>query len=423
MKKILTALIMVALLLCSLSLFAFADFGVGVEVMASDVKMIKTGLIGQKLPFTDTDFKTALGVRDFSEVTVTRLPDAADGTLMLGARRLAEGQSVRRRNIGSLVFVPASAEVTGAEFEFTVDDLAGGEAILCKVKLIDRINYAPTVSGISEQALSFTTQRDISVFGKLSCEDKEGDEIEFIIVSYPTNGSLTMSDDGEGFRYTPDDGYSGRDSFVYVARDEYGNYSKAATVNLKVTERMSEVVYVDMIDSKSYNAATAMTAMGIMSGKRIGDDMYFMKDESVSRAEFVAMAMKAIGTRADKSLTQTFFDDNADIPKSLVSYVATAQKAGIINGSFEKTGLYFRPNEAITKYEAAIVMANLIEVNDTAAAVNLNDISSVPVYARGQYGAMCSLGIIDADEGAVRDTVTREDACEYLYRLCLSVTK
>ncbi|MBP3308947.1 MAG: cadherin-like domain-containing protein [Clostridia bacterium] len=423
MKKALVVLLMTALLICGFSVFASAGFGVGIEVMVDGVEMIKTGLTGQKLCFTDTDFKTALGVRDFKEVTVTRLPASEDGTLMLGERRLAEGQSIRRRNIGSLTFTPASSDITETSFEFKVDDLCGGEAILCTLKFIDRINYAPTVEGITEDALSYTTQRDISLHGRLSAEDKEGDELEFIIVSYPKSGELTLGDDGESFRYTPKADFSGSDEFVYVARDEYGNFSRPAKVSLKVTERMSEVVYVDMIDSKSYNASVVMTGMGIMSGKRVGDDMYFMPEECVTRAEFVAMAMKALGMSADKSLTESFFDDNADIPKSLVSYVATAQRAGVVNGSFEKTGLYFRPNDTITRYEAAIVMANLIDASDLAASAGVVDITSVPVFARGQYGAMCALGIFDGEGGGVKDEVTREDACEYLYRLSLSYSK
>ncbi len=423
MKKALIVLIMTALMICGFSVFASASFGIGVEVMADGVDMIKTGLLGERLAFTDTDFKTALGVRDFRTVTVTRLPDSESGTLMLGERRLAEGQSIRRRNVGNLTFTPASADITEASFEFKVDDLCGGEAILCTMKFIESVNYAPTVESITEDALSYTTQRDISVYGKLAAEDKEGDEVDFIIVTYPKCGTLTLGEDGESFKYTPSEDYSGKDEFTYVARDEYGNFSKPARVKLKVTERMSEVVYVDMLESESYNASVAMTGMGIMSGKRIGDDMYFMPEETVTRAEFVAMAMKAIGVSADKTLTETFFDDNADIPKSLVSYVATAQRAGIINGSFEKTGLYFRPNDAITKYEAAIVMANLIDESDVSASVGVNDISSVPVFARGQYGAMCSLGIIDSDEGGVRDAVSRESACEYLYRLSMNYSK
>ncbi len=419
MKKALTLTLILTLLLSvfSLSLSAFG-FGSGVAVIANDVKMIKTGLIGQKLCFTETDFKTALSIPSFDKITVTSLPSSEDGTLMLGQRRLSEGAAVRRRNIASLSFVPASGEVTEAYFEFSCDSYAGGASIGCTLKFIDKINYAPTIEGISEEALSYTTQREISVFGELSAKDKEGDELEFIIVSYPKSGTLTTSGEGgASFRYTPNTGFSGKDSFIYVARDEYGNFSKCATVNLKITERMSEIVYVDMLSSPAYNASVAMTGMGIMSGYRMGDDMYFNPEGTVTRAEFVAMAMKAVGISADKSRATSFFDDDSSIPKSLAPYVAMAQREGIINGSFDGKGLYFRPNDAITNCEAAIIMANLLEISDVTAGADIVNISSVPVFARGHYGAMYQAGIFDEGTLAPRDAVNRESACEYLYRL------
>lgn len=419
MKKALTLTLILTLLFTvfSLSLSAFG-FGTGIAVIANDVKMIKTGLLGQRLSFTETDFKTALSVPSFDKITVTSLPDSEDGVLMLGDRRLSEGASVRRKNISSLSFTPASSEVSEAYFEFSCDSYAGGGSIGCTLKFIDKINYGPTVEGISEETLSYTTQREISVYGELCAKDKEGDGLEFIIVSYPKNGSLTTSGDGgASFRYTPNDGFSGNDSFVYVARDEYGNFSRCATVNLKITERISEIVYVDMLSSPAYNAAVAMTGMGIMSGYRLGDDMYFDPDATVTRAEFVAMAMKAVGISVDKSRDESFFDDDSSIPKSLAPYVAAAQREGIINGSFDGKGLYFRPNDAITNCEAAIIMANLLEISDVSAGADVANISSVPVFARGQYGAMYQAGIFSRDGIAPKDTVTRGVACEYLYRL------
>ena len=421
MKKALTIILAIALIFTVFSISLSAvGFGTGIAVIANDVKMIKTGLVGQTICFTETDFKTALSVPSFDKITITALPEEEDGTLSLGGRALNEGASIRRRNIASLSFIPTGSEVSEAYFEFKCDSYAGGESIGCTLKFIEKINYAPTIDGISEEALSYTTQRGISVFGELSASDKEGDELEFIIVSYPKNGTLTTSgEDGASFRYTPKESFSGKDSFVYVARDEYGNFSKCATVNLKITERMSEIVYVDMLTSPAYNASVAMTGMGIMSGYRMGDDMYFNPDGTVTRAEFVAMAMKAVGISVDKTRSESFFDDDSSIPKSLAPYVAAAQREGIINGSFDGKGLYFRPNDAITNCEAAIIMANLLEISDISAGANVSSISSVPVFARGQYGAMYQAGIFDEATTGPKDSVTRGAACEYLYRLSL----
>ena len=51
-----------------------ASFGSGAAVIAGEVKLIKTGLYGQKLVFSDVDFKTALAVSDFKAVTIKSLP-------------------------------------------------------------------------------------------------------------------------------------------------------------------------------------------------------------------------------------------------------------------------------------------------------------------------------------------------------------
>lgn len=394
------------------------SIGSGAEVLAEEVKLIKTGLFGKPLKFSDTDFKTALCTADFKRVTITQLPEGSEGTLMLGDRKLAEGQTVRRRNLASLCFIPASASVTESGFKFTVDELCGGAELECIIKFVEKVNYAPKIDTDANTAVTVTTQKGISVYGDMSAEDPEGDDIDYIIVSYPKYGLITLPENDGEFIYTPSEDYEGRDSFTYVARDEYGNYSKPHKVPIRVTARMSPVVYIDTVGNREENAAIAMTALGIMSGTQVGDDMYFNPEGTVTRAEFVAMAMKACGMKANTNLKATFFDDNDLIPASLVSYVATAQKKGIVNGAFDGEGLKFRPNEAITKYEASIIMSALMGGAGDEVSVSFENMYSIPVWARDEVGAMYRLGIFQADESiSAEATITRIDAAGYLYRL------
>lgn len=420
-KRIILTLVILSVIASCLTVGAGAlTVGSGAAVVAAETNLIKTGLLGQRLGFSDTDFKAALGVADFGSITVTSVPSSSEGTLMLSGRRVSENQTIRRRSIAALSFIPASREVAESRFTFTVDELAGGAEIECIMKFISKINYKPKVNTDAEKTLSVTTQKGISVYGSMEGEDPEGDDVEYIIVSFPKNGLLdSKRGDGE-FVYTPNTDYRGSDSFSYVLRDEYGNYSSVAKVNINVTERMSEVVYRDMLESKSYNAAVSMTAMGIMSGERIGDDMYFNPAKTVTRAEFVAMAMKALSIKADTSLDSTFFDDNDDIPASLVGYVATAQKKGIVNGSFDGAGLNFRPNDAITTYEAAIVMANLISTITDTSGIPVSNIEGIPVWAKDEISVMFELGIFDTGAASnVKEPLTREAAAECLWRLSL----
>lgn len=420
MKKTLTILLLLTMLIGCFGIISHAiSFGVGVEVMAEEAKVIKTGLLGQKMTFSDTDFKSAFAISDFKKLTVVSLPSTQEGTLLYGGRRVKEGQEIKRKNIASLVFVPLSSEVTEASFQFKIDDLAGGADCKCQMKFIDKINYAPEAPEDTAASLSLSTQEEIAVYGKMRASDPEGDQMEFLVVLYPKNGTLKLTDASGGYRYTPEADFTGYDEFVYVARDEYGNYSEAVTVSIKTTERMSSVVYNDMTDRSEYNAAVAMSALGIMSGKIVGDDTYFMPDETVTRAEFVAMALKAQGIKADSTLTTTFFDDNDKIPASLVGYVATAQRLGIIDGSFGEGGLVFEPNRAVTKYEASQIMARILGIYSNSEECVFEDIDTVPVWARNDVYAMYTLGIFESEDGNVNGSLqlTRADTAECLYRM------
>ena len=422
MKKIIS-LVLTVVLMCGVlgfSVSAAGYLGSGAMVVANDVNMIKTGLVGQKICFSDADFKSALCLTDFDTVTITKIPSSTEGTLLLGGRRVGEGRVIKRKNLGSLVFLPASDSVSECSFFFTIDGYGGGAEIECIMKFINKVNYAPDIDS-DVAAVAEKTQKEISLHSRLTATDPEGDEIKYIIVSYPKHGTLTLTEGNSGkYCYTPNNGYTGKDKFTYVARDEYGNYSEPCAVELKVTSRMCDTEYVDMTGRAEYNAAVAMTAMNIMGGRMLGDDIYFLPDEEVSRAEFVSMAMKCAGIRPDSTLHETYFDDDADIPTSLKGYVATAQRLGLINGDFENGELKFSPNKTITKYEAAKIMATLLDAessDDGEAGVFAGD-DTVPVWARAGVSAMYSLGIFGIEESVnTSASVTRADVASYLYKM------
>ena len=392
MKKLLFTLTALTLLLCTTVGVGAAFLGGAAPVLAEDVTLIKTGLRGENIKFSDTDFKEALAVPDFSSVTVESLPKSTEGTLLFAGRRVGVGQKIKRKNIAALSFVPATKNVTECKFSFTCDGLAGGAQILCTLKFIDKVNYAPKIDGAESAALSVSTQKNVSLFGTMSAADPEGDALEYIVVSYPTRGTLTVTDKTSGeYRYTPDATYTGEDSFRYVARDEYGNYSYPATVEIRIDRRASDVCYTDMTDRPEYGAALVMTAKGIMAGVPVGDDTLFSPDGTVTRAEFVAMALN----------------------------VATAQRIGVVNGSFSGGKLLFRPNDPVTKYEAASILAALTGAKAEGDTAAFADADTVPAWARPGVLAMISGGIFRTTDGKIGADakVTRAETAVWLCRI------
>lgn len=414
MKKQFVALCMAVVLLFSCSIAASAAFGTGVSALAKDAPLIKTGLLGEKITFTDKDFKKAFGTVLFSSITVTSLPKSTEGVLMLGGRRVGINQKIERKNLSSLIFLPASKDVTECKFLFTSKGIFGGSEIECQLKFVDKINYAPEL--LSDGVGEMWTQSGIGVFGKLSAYDPEGDALEVMILEYPKRGILEEVESDGTYCYTSNDGYVGRDSFRYCIRDEYGNYTSLCRMEIQVVDRLSTLTFADMEGRAEYNASLVMSAEGIMHGTVVGDHTLFYPDKEVTRAEFVAMAMKRAGMRQDTTLGETFFEDNGEIPTYLVGYVATAARLGIVNGSFEgERGLIFRPNDTISFLECAMILSNIYDLKEESEAV-FSDMGDIPVWAKGAVGAMVKGGFFDTGTN-VTAKMTRADVAEVLLRV------
>ena len=254
----------------------------------------------------------------------------------------------------------------------------------------------------------------------MSGTDAEGDTLCYVIIKYPEVGSIKVLDENSGeFVYTPPADYTGEDSFTYVARDEWGNFSKPCEVSISVTERLSEVVYTDMKNHKDYNAAVALTAVGAVDGRLIGDGVYFCPDDTVTKAEFLTMAMKCAGVSVDSTLTEVYFDDADKIPAPMMSYVATAAKMGIAEGYFNGEELLFSPNSPITKYEAAMIMSALTDVSYEGEIPVFKDTDTFPVFASDAIYEMCYLGVFDSDSDLIEANavLTKCQCVSYLYKM------
>ncbi|MFR3290871.1 MAG: Ig-like domain-containing protein [Lachnospiraceae bacterium] len=75
------------------------------------------------------------------------------------------------------------------------------------------------------QNLELTTYRNVSVGGRLTAVDPDGDTLTFQITTEPTKGEIELTDDGR-FVYTPDTNRRGRDYFGFKAVDAEGNSSQ-----------------------------------------------------------------------------------------------------------------------------------------------------------------------------------------------------
>lgn len=387
----------------------------GIFVVAERGGMAKAGLRGSELVFDRSDFSRALNVSRVSEITLTSVPPASEGKLLVGNTVLCEGQTVSGSNISLISFRAASPEVGLTSFRFSPDGAAYD--LECTLYFLDEPNYAPTVSIAPAASLDVSTYENVTHFGKLSAYDSDGDECYFEIISQPKNGIVVMSNIGSGeYVYIPDEGYVGKDKFCYVAHDKYGNYSASAEVSVSVSRVALASSFSDMQNSDAHAAAIRMTEEGIMSGTQIGDGYYFQPSRAVSRSEFVVLAMQTLGIKEVNSLRVTDFADDSDIPTSMKGYVAAAYELEYIEGSFVDGKRCFLPNESITRAEAAVIVGRMLEVATPVINPEIADGEEIPAWAESSVYSLCSLGLLDTEGGEVRatDVMSRADTAKLL---------
>lgn len=418
--KLLSALLPLMICLTFLSSCATsADSGAmlspALSCIAEQSAMAKATVVGGTIEFSPDDFARALDLGSVKSVTVTSLPSVADGELRVGSSVLTSPQTLSAASVALLTFHPSDT-LTVSSFDFTVND--SPVELRCDLYVLKNANHAPTLALAPKTALEVSTYRDVTLFGTLPCYDPDGDETCVEIVTYPEKGLLVIEDRQTGsYRYLPYEGATGKDSFTYVARDKYGNYSAAATVSLRISKTDSSVRYVDLQDSPYHNAALAMAERGIMSGTQVGSATYFYPNTTVSRAEFTVMAMNAAGITEVNSVKSTVFADDGDIPSDMRSFVAAAYDLGYVKGSDVDGKLCFRPNDAITRAEAAVMLASILDAATPTVTPVFGDSAEIPAWASASVNALSALGVLDTVSGgniAPMSAVTRGDAAVML---------
>ena len=413
-----------AIVLCTIGVIkenefeATRDISNGLSVIANRTEMAKSGIVDNVIVFSADDFMRSLNISELEFITVTKIPKIDEGCLCVGDVVVNAGQSISKSNLDLLNYRSASRDKREASFEFKVN--GGGYEMRCNMYFLLRENSAPTLDMEDEKIFSISTYQSIRVYGKVSAYDPDGDEIRYEVVRYAKNGVLDFDSRSGEYSYLPSGAYFGEDSFEYVAVDKYGNYSKSAMVNLKVQELNLDVEYCDMTDHKAHNAALAMTQKGVMSGTVIGNMTYFMPNKAVSRVDFVAMLMCAIGEGNVQNISNTSFDDDADIPANLKGYVKKAQEIGLILGSVDKDGNHlFEPNREITRAEAALILSKLVNGAVPTITPSFKDKGDIPVWAQEAIYILNDLGILVTENGNIApcESVTRAQAAQMLYSL------
>ncbi len=134
---------------------------------------------------------------------------------------------------GELEYTPFGSTISGEDnFEYTVNDDKGAVSNAAQVSLNLLANKAP-VANDDSVTTEFETKVEISILDNDSDDDGGIDSTTVGLTLSPSNGEFQILSDGK-IEYTPNNGFSGTDTFKYVVLDSYSSQSNEATVTITV---------------------------------------------------------------------------------------------------------------------------------------------------------------------------------------------
>ena len=265
------------------------------------------------------------------------------------------------------------------------------------------------------QNMEIRVYRNVPYTGTFHAVDKESEAVTFAIADAPKKGTVTLTEDGLGFVYTPNKNKIGADSFTYTAADSSGNVSLPATVKLTIERAQSGVYYADMDTHRASTAAVDLAEHGIFVGAKVGEDYFFEPEHVLSRGEFVAMAMAASGEKVVPANVTGFCDD-ADIPTWCKGYAVSALASGVVCGVETEQGVAFGASAPITLNEAAVVLNRLLAITDVDIS-SYDEVAAESAWCAQAVANLQSVSILQTGRFThddMRRGITRAEAAELL---------
>ncbi|MDN4601256.1 InlB B-repeat-containing protein [Paenibacillus sp. F6_3S_P_1C] len=198
-------------------------------------------------------------------------------------------------------------------------------------------------------------------------------------------------------------------------RVDVDHFTKFAVLAVDEPKNPAEVAFNDIESHWAVDLIQQAVREGMVRGYTDGS---FKPDASITRAEFTVMLMNALQTEYTEATLS--FTDRSKIGAWAQSAIASAVQAGFIQGD---TGGAFRPNEAVTRAEMAVMVASALQLKaESGTGSTFADDELIPQWARAAVAGLQKSGLLNGkglNNFAPRDNTTRAEAV----KLLLSMSK
>ncbi len=221
--------------------------------------------------------------------------------------------------------------------------------------------------------------------------------IEVKLNGKPFHGTVKM--DGTKLTVTTPRLVEGTHCVTIDVLDDAGNRNRASAT---ITAGGGGSAFTDTGIHWAGGYASLLSETGIMKGELKDGIPYFYPNRNLRRVEFAVTMARLL--ELDTSYTGSMdFADDASIPLWARGAVYAVAQKGIMNGKQSQNGLYFAPNDAMTRAEVMTVIGRSLPRGYAGVTMQYSDAAAIPNWALEQAKACIAAGII----GGYQDNTLR----------------
>jgi hypothetical protein len=233
------------------------------------------------------------------------------------------------------------------------------------------------------------------------------------VIATPVDFTVTATYGGKTVKINAFDKYVQR--VIEVTKEQAAKITTAIVTEANGTLRHVPT-YVTRKDGKWYEVAVnEMASRKVINGRSDGT---FDGGASVTRAEFAALTVRALGLPANSTAASAFKDVSAS--SAFYGAIGTAVEYGIVNG---KTATTFVPSASITRQEAMVMLFRAAKVAELTGKTGdlsaFSDAASVGAWAKDAVAFNVGTGLIAGTDGQLNLSapITRAQTAVVLLRL------
>ena len=205
--------------------------------------------------------------------TVTVTTDPSNGTFTIDT------------NTGEISYTPDDGFTGEDTFAYTVEDAAGNvsQPATVTVTVEEEVDAEAPTTNDDEATTAFNQAVTVDVLDN-DTDNVEIDPTTVSVATNPNNGTTEVDANTGEITYTPNDGFSGENTFTYTVEDAAGNVSGAATVTVTVeadeeapttsddeaTTAFNQAVTVDVLDNDTDNGEIDPTTVSVATNANNG---------------------------------------------------------------------------------------------------------------------------------------------------------